>query len=87
MRLKKTLLAVIALAAGVTLGAEIQGDFCDGYKDGYRQGYTQVAGAGPPPLSPMCPGKPKQNDVNDKRSEYDRGFQRGLKDGLKDGAR
>jgi len=40
MRLKKTLLAMIALAAGVTLGAEIQGDFCDGYKDGYRQGYT-----------------------------------------------
>jgi flagellar biosynthesis/type III secretory pathway protein FliH len=88
MRFQKTLAAIIALAASVTISAEIQGNYCDGYKDGYRQGYTQVAGAGPPPLSSLCPGKPasmKKDD--DKRTEYERGFQRGLKDGLRDGAR
>jgi hypothetical protein len=86
MRLKKTLLATLALMAGATVAAGIQGNFCDGYKDGYRQGYTQVAGAGPPPLTPMCPGKIEKKD-DDNRSEYDRGFQRGLKDGLRDAAR
>jgi len=86
MRLKKTLLAMLALAAGAAMSGEIQGDFCDGYKDGYRQGYTQVAGAGPPPLTPLCPGKPEKKD-QDNRSEYDRGFQRGLKDGLRDAGR
>lgn len=86
MRSKKTWLATLALVASATMAGEIQGDFCDGYKDGYRQGYTQVAGAGPPPLSPMCPGK-MEKKPNDNRSEYDRGFQRGLKDGLHDAAR
>lgn len=86
MRLK-IWLAAIALLASPVIRAEVQGNFCDGYKDGYRQGYTQVAGAGPPPLSPMCPGKPKKNDKDDGRSEYDQGFQRGLKDGLRDASR
>jgi len=83
---KQALLAFLALAASMTVSAEVQGDYCDGYKDGYRQGYTQVAGAGPSPVSPVCPGKPMTKD-DDKKSEYDRGFQRGLKDGMRDGSR
>lgn len=86
MRLKKTWLMLIALAVGATATAEIQGDYCDGYKDGYRQGYTQVAGAGPTPLSPLCPTKPVRSE-GEKRSEYERGFQKGLKDGIRDGSR
>jgi flagellar biosynthesis/type III secretory pathway protein FliH len=91
MRFNRMLLAIVALAASMTASAvnspsEIQGNYCDGYKDGYRQGYTQVAGAGPPPLSSVCPGTPSKKD-EDKRSEYERGFQRGLKDGMRDGAR
>lgn len=86
MRFRKTLLAMVALVACVTVSAEVQGDFCDGYKDGYRQGYSQVAGAGPAPLSPVCPEKPVRKD-DPNHAEYDRGFQRGLKDGMRDGSR
>jgi hypothetical protein len=86
MRLKKSLLMVIALAASGMATAEVQGDYCDGYKDGYRQGYTQVAGAGPTPLSPLCPMKSVRPE-GEKRSEYERGFQKGLKDGIRDGSR
>ena len=86
MRLKKSLLMFTALLLGATATAEIQGDYCDGYKDGYRQGYTQVAGAGPTPLSPLCPMKTVRAE-GEKRSEYERGFQKGMKDGIRDGSR
>jgi len=77
---------IVALAASGMATAEIQGDYCDGYKDGYRQGYAQVAGAGPTPMSPLCPQKPVRPE-GEKRSEYDRGFQKGMKDGIRDGSR
>ena len=83
MRLRKSLLTIVALAAtSVAFAAD---DYCEGYKVGYKEGYAQVTGAAPTPMSPLCPMKPVRTD-DEKRSEYDRGYQRGLKDGIRDGS-
>lgn len=83
MRLKKSLLIFVALAAASSAFAA--DDYCEGYKVGYREGYAQVAGAAPTPMSPLCPLKPVRSE-SERRSEYDRGYQKGLRDGIRDGS-
>jgi hypothetical protein len=83
MRLKKSLLTLVALAA--TSVAFAANDYCEGYKVGYRAGYTQVTGTEPNSMQPMCPMKKIRSD-DERRSEYERGYDRGLKDGIRDGS-
>lgn len=83
MRLKRSLLMIVALAA--TSAALAADDYCAGYKVGYKEGYAQVTGAEPTPMSPLCPMKPVRAE-SEKRSEYDRGYDKGLKDGIRDGS-
>ena len=83
MRLVKSMCLVIALAIA---GPAVANEYCDGYKQGYREGYEQTAGAPPTPMSPLCPMKPKGN-YDQRKSDYELGYQKGLKDGIRDGSR
>jgi len=82
MRYQRTVLVLVSV---LLAGAAFANEYCDGYKDGYAAGYSQVTGAPPTPMSPLCPTK-KPRSPEEKRSDYQIGYDRGLKDGVRDGS-
>ncbi len=83
MRVKPLLLLLVSLASSVAFASK--SEFCDGYMEGYKAGYAQVTGAPPTPMNPVCPAKPPRTE-QDRRSDYDIGYDRGLKAGIRDGS-
>jgi len=81
MRYKRMLMILSLFVAGAAFAS----DFCEGYKDGYKAGYAQTAGAPPTPMNPVCPARPPRTS-EDRRSDYDIGYDRGLKAGIRDGS-
>ena len=82
MRNKLLLLLLVSLGTSVAVANE----YCDGYKEGYKAGYAQTSGTPPTgPMNPVCPPrKPRAGD--DRRSDFDIGYERGEKDGMRDGS-
>lgn len=83
MRIKPLLFLLVSLGASAAFADH--NEFCDGYKKGYEDGYTQTRGAPPTPMNPVCPARPPRTQ-EDRRSDYDIGYDRGLKAGIRDGS-